>query len=170
MEVTQEKINTRAFEENHKKTGIVDAASHNRGIRNGILLGLVVALYSLFIQIIAPSESAAYFKPVKYLFMLGAFYYTLKNYKERLPKGEIFKRGSVLGIYMSIATALTVFALMSLFQVLFPSIEFSQYTQDIDSDSKAVIFDWMLLVETFVFGIIINFIILQGLKDTNRTK
>jgi len=165
MEVIQEKSNRAA-----KEKGILNSVSYRKGIVNGILLGVAIAMYSLLVQLAAPSEIAAYFKPVKYLFMLGAFYYTLNNYKKTLPKGEIFKRGAVLGIYMSAATAFTAFALMSLFEVLFSGVEFSQYTEEIDSVSEAIIFDWILLVETFVFGIIVNFIILQGLKDSNRTK
>ncbi|MEM8528484.1 MAG: hypothetical protein AAGG68_27830 [Bacteroidota bacterium] len=170
MDIAQENNRTTASQNKRERKEIVDKISYRKGITNGIFLGVTIAIFSLLVELAASSEAAAYFKPAKYLFMLGAFYYTLKNYKKTLPKGEIFKRGAVLGIYMSITTALVVFGLMALFQVVLPGVEFSKYTEEIDSASKAIFFDWILLVETFVFGIIISFIVLQGIKDTNRTK
>lgn len=127
-----------------------------------------MAIYTILIQSFSSPETISYLKPFRYLLLLGIFYVLFKNYKNALPEGRIFKKGAVLGIYMSAIAAIISVAVIALAE--FAGFEFNKFNQEVDTFSEFITMDWILFFETFVFGIIASFICLQGLKATNRTK
>ncbi len=140
------------------------------GRNQGLKLGALMAVFLILVQIIFNPENVGYVKPGKYLIMLGMFYSTLITYKKGLERGQIYRKGFVLGIYMSAVAAITLVAILTGLQFVFQSFDFSKFFQTVDTTAEMIIFDWILLLETFVFGIIITFILLQGLKDTSIPK
>lgn len=134
-----------------------------------LLLGVGIAIFTLIVQHFTDPVSTSFIKPLKYVFVFGGFYYALSQYKQVLPKNRIFRKGAVLGIIMSLYLAFSLVATLSLSALVFPAEEFTKYNKEITQFSQFITFDALLFVETFVFGIIISFICLQGLKDTNRT-
>lgn len=148
----------------------VDRLVYSKALRNSIITAVLMVMYIFAVQTYNTPESASYLKPVSYLIMFSSFYLTLKSYKKSLPKGKIFFKGALLGLYMSAITAGVLVSLMTILQVVFQEGHFSKFTREIDTFAEMVTFDWILFFQTFVFGIIINFIVLQGIKDTNKTK
>ena len=143
--------------------------SYNKEYTNAIWTAVLMTLYTFLIEFFVSSEMASYLKPASYLIMLGFFYVSLRDYKKRLPKGKIFTKGTSLGLYMSAITSVVLMVLMTLLQFIFQQVSFSKFTKEINTVSEMITFDWILLLQTFVFGIIVTFIILQGIKDTSRT-
>ncbi|MEL6941350.1 MAG: hypothetical protein AAFO82_01670 [Bacteroidota bacterium] len=169
--IRQERI-TITREKNVKKAGTDQSNKvvYNKALRNSIITAALMAAYLFIVQIIASPETASYIKPASYLIMLGMFYFTLKDYKSQLPKGKIFTKGSLLGLFMSAITSAILVAVMTALKFIFGNVEFSKFTKEVDTFNEMITFDWILLFQTFVFGIIVTFIVLQGIKDSNRTR
>ncbi|MEM9886004.1 MAG: hypothetical protein AAF849_08935 [Bacteroidota bacterium] len=148
---------------------IIGKEAFLKSIRNGIIAGVVMAIYVFIVEASTDPRGTSYLRPISYIFMLGIFYFALKNYKAKLPKGKIFKRGAVMGIYMSTVAAIVLVGLMALLEFFFLEIGFSVFNREVHTLGEAVVFDWILLAQTFVFGILSTFVVLQGIKDTHRT-
>jgi hypothetical protein len=142
-----------------------DNVPYGRAIAAGGVAGLAMALYLLLVEFLTPEGAGSFIKMGKYLLAAPVFYIALKAYKTHVPKGKIFKRGIVYGAAMSLAAAVVTFGLASLFHLVLPEVEVSQNLREVDTAREKLVLDWLLLFETFVFGMVITFIILQGLKD-----
>ncbi|MEM1324387.1 MAG: hypothetical protein AAGI23_00455 [Bacteroidota bacterium] len=142
-----------------------DRVPYGRATVVGAVTGIIVALYLLLVEFLTPEGAGSFIKMAKYLIIAPIFYTALKSYKAKIPTGKIFKRGIVYGATMSAVTALVTFGLAVVFQLIFPDVEYSQFLRDVDTAGETIVFDWMVLFETFVFSMIVTFIILQGLKD-----
>lgn len=143
---------------------------YGRAALVGSAAGLVMALYLLLVEFIFADGVSSFVKLGKYIFMVPLFYFALRAYKARIPKGKIFKRGIVYGAAMSAAAGLVIMGLAVLFQLLFPEVETSQYLREVDTPEEEIALDWILIFETFVFGMVITFIILQGIKDPREAE
>ncbi|MEM9849930.1 MAG: DUF4199 domain-containing protein [Bacteroidota bacterium] len=149
---------------------MVDPSPKGRAIRNGLLAGVIMALYVFLIEASADPETISFLRPISYLFMLIVFYQAIKRYKNDLLTGRIFKRGAVLGIYMSAVTAIALVGVLIALELVFYDMELNLFTREVDTFNEVIIFDWILLFQTFVFGIIATFISLQGLKGPRRAR
>jgi hypothetical protein len=156
-----------------EKTNRVESRSYSSPLINifykkmlwpALLMGVLMGGYTVMVQYNTDTSTASFLKPVKYLIMLGGLYLLLNRYKRETNNEFIFFKGALLGVYTSIAIAISLVVTLDLSQWAFQSLEISKYNRVIDSFSEVITYNWILLAETFVFGIISTFVVLQGLK------
>lgn len=139
------------------------------GRNTGLLTGAIIAVFAFLVESFVSNEYSAYIIPLGFIVMGILFYRALVEYKHSLQDDTIFRNGMLLGGYMSIISAVVVTGLVALFHAIFRNVEPSTFTEEVETVGQFAVFNGILFFETLVFGILITFIILQGIKGKSRT-
>ena len=130
------------------------------GLIAGISMSAILLLFQLFTGDLNP-----YLKLIKYLPLFICLGLALVEIKHIIPGEKIFIKGMAHGFKLS-AYAGIIVAIVSLLIAFFkPDLRFSIFGVQSKTIAQDVIISAMLAAETFVFGSIISFIILQFLKE-----
>lgn len=163
MDVTTNKMDINREDKNYDEPAS-PFKFYKVGRNTGILTGVIIAVYAFLLESVISAEYSAYLIPIGFIAMGVLYYRALSSYKVTLKGNSIFKNGMLLGSYMSVITAILVAGLVAIFHVIFTRVKPSAFTEEVETVGQFAVFNGILFFETLVFGIIITFIILQGIK------
>lgn len=136
----------------------------------GIAAGVLMGFYLLFInsQVNGIHTEWSF---SKYLILGGMLGFALSKFKQKLPNGEIFKKGISLGFYISLYAAIALVSINTIINLIGQNIfSTERYNLNADNIFHIGIIDGVLFFECFVFGMVLNFIWLQFLKDNKPAR
>ena len=102
---------------------------------------------------------------MSYIPLAIILFVALKDLKTRLPKDRIFIKGLPLGLGISLVAASFLTVLNICLIIFAPSHSFHAFGIEPVSLNQEVMMTSIFFVETFVYGAIITFILLQFLKE-----
>lgn len=138
-------------------------------ITRGIQAAALMALYLFALNYMGGSDIVV-MKFMKYLFLGVVLFLTLKRFQEILPNGDLFKNGILLGAYTCMVSGL-VLAIINTFTVgINADLAFQKFGLESEGLANTLVVSGSLFFEVFVMGMILTFIILQGLKRRSRTR
>jgi hypothetical protein len=105
---------------------------------------------------------------ISYLPLGIILFLALKDLKVKLPKHKIFIKGLPLGLGISLIAASLLAALNIILIFVTPSHSFHAFGIEPSSLNQEVMMTSIYFVETFVYGSIITFILLQFMKERVR--
>lgn len=137
-------------------------------IKYGIIGGLFMALIMTFLGVSGDFEIG----PVKYLKYIPLFAVLViaGNYlKNNVSRNDFFSNASKTGIKISALCGAIAGVTVIILYFINPEYAPLKFNVSPETFGKTFIIAFMLFVETFVFGIIFNFIVIQGLKPGAET-
>ncbi|WP_020539190.1 hypothetical protein [Lewinella cohaerens] len=136
------------------------------GLGSGALMSFFLATSGFYIT----GESAG-IGFVKYLVLAAALGVILSQVKRRTPVGKTFKNGIVVGMLLSLVSAVTV-ALLTIIvnTIVAPATIHSYSEQGAGMPISNIVLAGVTFVEGLVAGLILTFIWLQILKDRRSPK
>ncbi len=125
------------------------------GLMAGVLMGAIQVL------VLASTGNVEIGKGLYGMFAIAPFMYLgLRAYRTKLAGGEVVKNGLLFNFYLS-AVAASVMAAMTLIGALI-----GVGTSDVGATFGMVaVFSFFLILIGIAFGMIIGFVLLQGMKD-----
>jgi hypothetical protein len=105
---------------------------------------------------------------ISYLPLGIILFLALKDLKSKLPKDKIFIKGLPLGLGISLIAASLLAALNIILILIAPSHSFHAFGIEPKTLNQEVMMTSIFFVETFVYGAIITFILLQFMKERVR--
>ena len=140
----------------------------NMAVRYGLVAGIMMSLYLLFIN--WGEDVGMTFRFMKYIILGVVIAVVLGRYKTKAPKFSYFKHGILLGATTSFISGLIV-ALSNLGMHFYaPEATFQKFGMVGDTLGDALTLSVVLLFEIFVLGMILTFICLQYYKRDVRMK
>jgi len=137
--------------------------THNISFRYGAIAGILMAVVLMLFSM-SGNDFSPFLKLSKYLPLAMVIIVALNIYKSKV-NSNIFIKGIGIGAKLSIIAG-AILALINLVLFLIqPEWSFSKYGIDPTSLERMIMVSAILFFETFVFGNIISFAILQYLKD-----
>ena len=135
----------------------------NISTRFGLFSGMLMAAVLLLFQI-SGQDYSPFLKLGKYLVLGAGIVAALNVYKQASSK-DVFIGGIGVGVKLSLAAALILVATNIVLYAVAPAFAFSKYGLEPHSFAEMGLISGILFFETFVFGSIITFSVLQFLKD-----
>ena len=146
-----------------EKPVVVDK-SIRRGIGLGIQTGALMGLYLIGLDALNLMDNIA-LKFAKYLVLIAFLGFALKNLKDALPKGELFRNGMQLGAYLTVAAGLSLFAINLFAFLISPELVFEKFNLNPDGLGDTLVIGVAVFFETLVAGLVSTFIWLQFYKS-----
>jgi len=134
----------------------------NLSTQYGIAAGIMMSALLLAFQI-SGSDFSPFMKLSKYIILALLLTVALKVYKNKIS-GDIFIKGISFGAKLSFVAGLVLVITNFVLYFINPAIAFSKYGLEPSAVSGVAVISAILFFETFVFGNIISFSVLQYLK------
>ena len=135
----------------------------------GVLAGVLMGLFLGLLQAIDYDQSIA-MKFVKYIFLIGVIGLGIKRYMKYLTPTTVFQNGIKMGGAITLIAAFV----LALFNIgaysIFGAGSIDKFSYAVDSTGGALILEGVTFVEVVVFGMIITFCWVQGLKAPEEGK
>ena len=135
---------------------------YNSGIRLGIPAGVIIGILQIFVFGAEEGVNIG-MGLLPYLIFIPFLWYGLSTYRKTLAGGEVFKNGIILGFYISVIGAITA-ALITLIGSISGLAIMRESGEELLFGNLAVYGFFQVLIGT-VFGMLITFILLQGMKS-----
>lgn len=137
-------------------------------IKYGLIAGSLMSALLLIFQL-SGNDFSPFLKLLKYTPLAIVIIIGLNAYKSKI-NGDIFINGISFGAKLSLLAGLVLVIANILLYVIYPEIAFSKYGLEPHALSSVLVISAILFFETFVFGNIISFCILQYLKGDRVQK
>lgn len=136
----------------------------NISTQYGLLSGGLMAAVLLMFQM-AGQDYSPFLKLGKYLILIIGIVTALNIYKSKIQK-DVFIGGIGVGIKLSLAAGLILVLTNTVLFLVAPELAFSKYGLEPHSFAQMALISGILFFETFVFGSLITFAVLQFLKGS----
>lgn len=138
--------------------------SSNVSMKYGILAGFLMAMVYLIFQLTASQPYfAAQFLPYAIMVLVQILAFNI--YRQKTHDHKIFIHGISLGARLNMFAAFTVVLISVLLFLINRDLSFDKYGIEPSGIRNVALIAGILLFETFAFGMIITFAILQYLKE-----
>jgi hypothetical protein len=134
------------------------------GNRLGLISGILMSIFLFALDFLELGSSSG-MKMLKYVILGGILLYGLQMYKRTLPKGQIFKKGILFGLYTTFISAITLIAAILVAYSLIPGFSLIKFSLEAVSLKDILLLEGVVFFEILIFGMILTFIWLQYLKD-----
>lgn len=128
----------------------------------GLIAGALMSLF-VFLTHLGDGGGATGLQFFKYIILGGVLYYALSFYKKSLNKVSIFKEDMQLGGMITVVAALTLLAANFLFFSF--GLGVSKFNVETVTFPDFALIGGTEFFMTLVFGMVLTFICLQGLKE-----
>ena len=129
----------------------------------GILAGVLMGAFLGLLQAVDYDKSIA-MKFVKYIFLIGIIGLAIKRYMKYLTPTTVFQNGIKMGAAITLIAAVTLaLANIATYSIFGPG-SVDKFAYSVDSVGGALILEGVTFFEVLVFGMIITFCWVQGLK------
>lgn len=136
---------------------------YRKGIGGGLIAGAGMGLYLFIIEALFGEPSMAV-KFSKYFILAAVLGYFLVQTRKQTRDRLFFKRGALLGLLISVVSAITLIAINSFAVLVGSEIAFDKFNVDSSTIGNSLLVDGVLFFEIIVYGMILSFIWLQYLK------
>lgn len=157
-EIKKDKLRERLF---------VPFPFYSEGSKLAIIAGGLMGLFLYAIAFFGAEESIG-LKFLKYLILGGFLAYGLYSQKKFLGKNYRFKKGILLGLFITAVSAITLIAMNFLAFTFFENIAFEKFQLSSDGIGSFLVVSGIVFFECLVYGMILTLIILQYLKTGKR--
>lgn len=134
----------------------------NISTKYGVLAGIGMSLILLLFQL-SGNDFSPFLKLGKYIVLAVVITFALKKYSAG-TNADIFIKGIGIGTKLSLVAALVMVAANVLLYAITPTLAFSKYSIEPTTLGEAGLVSGILFFETFVFGSLTTFAVLQFLK------
>jgi|GEM_PF-2553816 hypothetical protein len=138
---------------------------YERGIRNGLVSGLMISTYLLILRAFNQGGNMS-LKILAFLILTGAIAYEIKQRKEQVKTGTLFKKGILIGMFISFIAASTILLFESAVFLLDYEWLVPMFKNKITGVIEFATFASIMFLETILYGLISTFIILQYYKTS----
>ena len=135
----------------------------------GTLAGVLMGLFLGFLQAINYDQSIA-MKFVKYIFLIGVIGLALKRYVRYLHPDTYFQNGIKMGAAITLVAAFVLSVVNIIAFSIFGPGSIDKFAYVADNTGTALVLEGVTFVEVLVFGMIITFCWVQGIKAPDEGK
>lgn len=144
-------------------------SKNNYLIRNGLVAGVLMAGLMILINTFS-TETYILNKIAQTLALVVFLTLSINRNKKAQAAGKIFQKGMIVGLIVSAVSALSLVLTNLSLSFVFPSFMTHKFGLDISSTTNLLVANFGTVLETFVMGMIITFIILQLKKRSSSTR
>lgn len=137
---------------------------YRTALKAGVTGGILMAVYLLFINGIADGPALGW-KFGKFLFIIPILGAALYQYKKSLPAGKIFKEGLKLAMAIGVISVMVLSGINFIATAISPELSFDPFTDKAATLGNVFVNSSILVVEVFIYTMIIAFCWVQYLKD-----
>ena len=164
-------IQDRTFEKNHphNEDNIVKDVPTGSPIRYALFAGVLMSIFALLSQAIFTAN----FSWIHYLqyiilayFAFQAVIVSNRNHRD----GTFFQRGLSRGAVFSVVAGVVIVLFNLLISAVAPDFSLARFGEEVSETTPIMVSSFGILMEVFVFGLILTFIFLQYEKRSSSSR